>query len=165
MLSCHEEKSESALEIGFPLHSVSVKQDISNSGSAKVFRVSSSKFPFPSEGFPIVAPPSPFRTALKNSTNNLIREVAGQVSRTSLNLNPKDGEQQDSPLSSMVWDSTFEAIKTLENSMRLKLTPQCERVVGKMIGERQTAASHEESDNSRNSAETPNKVTGSSSVF
>ena len=165
VLSCHEEKSESALEIGFPLHSVSVKQDISNSGSAKVFRVSSSKFPFPSEGFPIVAPPSPFRTALKNSTNNLIREVAGQVSRTSLNLNPKDGEQQDSPLSNMVWDSTFEAIKTLENSMRLKLTPQCERVVGKMIGERQTAASHEESDNSRNSAETPNKVTGSSSVF
>ena len=156
VFSCQEQKSESSvMEIGFPLHSVSVKQDISIPvpGPAKMFRVSSSKFPFPSESFPVVAPPSPFRTALKNSTNNLIREVASQVSKTSLGQLPRDSEQQNSPLSNMVWDSTFEAIKTLENSMRLKLTPQSER-----RAEKERHVQSEESDHSRHSVETPDKV-------
>ena len=47
----------------------------------------------------------------------------------------------------MMWDSTFEAIKTLETSMKLNLTPQCERV----------ARRTEESDNSKHSVDTPNK--------
>ena len=53
----------------------------------------------------------------------------------------------------MVWDSTFEAIKTLENSMRLKLTPQSER-----RAEKERHVQSEESDHSRHSVETPDKV-------
>ena len=51
----------------------------------------------------------------------------------------------------MVWDSTFEAIKTLETSLKLKLTPQCERVG------RRTTLQYEESDQSKHSVDTPNK--------
>ena len=159
VFSCQEQKSEgSHLEIGFPLHSVPVKPDISGSPAPKMFRVSSSKFPFSNDNFPIVAPPSPFRTALKNSTNNLIREVA---SKTSLAQHarencPKAGPGIDGG-QNMIWDSTFEAIKTLETSMKLKLTPQCERVARRMTEDRAALLQYEESDNSKHSVDTPNK--------
>ena len=153
VFSCQEKKSEgSLLEIGFPLHSVPVKPDISGTPATKMIRVSSSKFPFSNENFPIVAPPSPFRTALKNSTNNLIREVA---SKTSLAQHARDNCPKNVPGTeggqNMVWDSTFEAIKTLETSLKLKLTPQCERVG------RRTTLQYEESDQSKHSVDTPNK--------
>ena len=44
------------------------------------------------------------------------------VGLTQANAN-EGGEAQNSPSSHLVWDSTFEAIKTLETSMKLMLTP------------------------------------------
>ena len=54
---------------------------------------------------------------MNNSRSRLMKDVG----LTQVNTN--EGEAQNSPTSHLVWDSTFEAIKTLETSMKLMLTP------------------------------------------
>ena len=55
---------------------------------------------------------------MNNSRSRLMKDVG----LTQANSN-EGGEAQNSPSSHLVWDSTFEAIKTLETSMKLMLTP------------------------------------------
>ena len=55
---------------------------------------------------------------MNNSRSRLMKDVG----LTQANAN-EGGEAQNSPSSRLVWDSTFEAIKTLETSMKLMLTP------------------------------------------
>ena len=43
-----------------------------------------------------------------------------------------DTQGQNSPTSHLVWDSTFEAIKTIETSMKLLVTPSSSKPVSRV---------------------------------
>ena len=139
---------ELALQPSYP-----IQEDLTQIIPPKMFRVSSSKFPFGGDPHPIVAPPSPFRaiidigakkeSPMSHSKSCLMNDNKRQESKTSLlkesimnnsrsrlmqdvvikQAVPEEVSQQNSPTSHLVWDSTFEAIKTLETSMRMIVTP------------------------------------------
>ena len=150
------------LEIELSLQpTFSVKEDLSKLPSKKQkFRVSSSKIPFGDHQ--IIPPPSPFRAlievtpkkdspVLSHSKSCLLMESRRQDSKKSLlkesimnnsrsrlmkdvvlKQTTSEGEQ-NSPTSHLVWDSTFEAIKTLETSMKLIVTPMTKKIKSRVV--------------------------------
>lgn len=66
----------------------------------------------------------------QDSKTSLLKESIMNHSRSRLmkdvvikQAGPEVDPQQNSPTSHLVWDSTFEAIKTLETSMKMIVTP------------------------------------------
>ena len=150
------------LEIELALQpSYHIQEDLTKMIPPKMFRVSSSKFPFGGDQHPIVAPPSPFRAIIdigakkespvshsksclmndnkrQDSKTSLLKESIMNHSRSRLMKDvvikqavPDGDSQQNSPTSHLVWDSTFEAIKTLETSMKMIVTPCTNKTVSR----------------------------------
>jgi len=71
-------------------------------------------------------------TRRQDSKTSLLKESIMNTSRSRLmkdfGLGQNEPEVQNSPTSHLVWDSTFEAIKTLETSMKLLVTPYSNKV-------------------------------------
>jgi len=71
-------------------------------------------------------------TRRQDSKTSLLKESIMNNSRSRLmkdvGLGQNEPESQNSPTSHLVWDSTFEAIKTLETSMKLLVTPYSNKV-------------------------------------
>ena len=185
------------LEIELSLQpTFSVKEDLSKIKQNKKFKISSSKIPF-GDAHQIIPPPSPFRalievtpkkdspSSLSHSKSCLLMDTKRQDSKRSLlkesimnNSRSRlmkdvvlkqtpEVENQSSPTSHLVWDSTFEAIKTLETSMKLIVTPMTKKVKTKIVKEDIVEKEDEvaligdknrESNSSMNSNETQNKV-------
>ena len=145
------------LEIALALQpSYSIQEDLTKI-PPKMFRVSSSKFPFGGDHqCPIVPPPSPFRAIIgakesplshsksclvndkrQESKTSLLKESIMNNSRSRLMKDViikqavPEGDSQ-SPTSYLVWDSTFEAIKTLETSMKMIVTPCTNKTVSRV---------------------------------
>ena len=108
--------------------------------SQAVFHVSSSRLPFLPEQFPIMAPPTPFRTRTRINQPtkvfyfpNLVKEVNTKQEKIedAIKVGVTDEAQckgsrkleSCQSVTQLTWDSTFEAIKTLETSMKMEVTP------------------------------------------
>ena len=119
------------------------------------------------ENYPIVPPPSPFRAIIgakqkdspvSHSRTCLLLDSKRQDSKTSLlkesimnNSRSRlmkdvglvqaapdgDTQGQNSPTSHLVWDSTFEAIKTIETSMKLLVTPSSSKPVSRVTNRKE----------------------------
>ena len=69
---------------------------------------------------------------MNNSRSRLMKDV-GLVQAAP----DGDTQGQNSPTSHLVWDSTFEAIKTIETSMKLLVTPSSSKPVSRVTNRKE----------------------------